>query len=144
MQRAPALVSRIMASVRSKNTLPERIMQAKLRMLGHQMRMHPMNVPGRPDIVFPKERVVVFVDGDFWHGRQWRTRGFRSLSGQFARAQNKSYWVRKITRTMARDLKTTKSLRHLGWRVVRVWETDLKKNPEKCVRRIRRILEKLV
>lgn len=99
-------------------------------------------MPGCPDLVFSAERVVVFVDGDFWHGRQWRLRGHASLESQFARSRNRAYWVQKISRNVRRDRQTTRKLRTLGWRVIRVWESDLRSRPERCIKRVRLALER--
>lgn len=82
----------------------------------------------------------MFVDGDFWHGRQWRLRGLRSLQSQFRSTANRSYWVRKISGNIRRDARVTRQLRRMGWRVVRIWESELKFNIEGCIRRIARML----
>lgn len=142
MHRDPALTSRIMAAVRSRGTKPEIRLQQALRALKRRFRLHPPDVPGSPDIVFPRERVAVFLDGDFWHGRQWRLRGLKSLASQFSRSPNRAYWIQKITRNVQRDRRTTRGLRRLGWHVVRLWESDLTKNADRCVRRVQRVLEK--
>jgi DNA mismatch endonuclease (patch repair protein) len=81
-------------------------------------------------LVFPRWRAVVFVDGDFWHGRQWQDRGFSSLDAQFAGVSNEPYWVTKIGRTVYRDAQNNETLRTLGWRVIRVWETDIRRDPQ--------------
>lgn len=141
-KRKPAVISRIMAAVHSRGTGPEIQLRKALRVLGRRFRSHPSNVPGHPDFVFPRERVAVFVDGDFWHGHQWRLRGLSSLASQFSRSKNRNYWTRKITRNVERDKQTNRELRRLGWQVVRLWESDLKKNLEKCVSRVQRVVEK--
>lgn len=140
MKREPSLTSRIMAAVRSQNTQPEIRFRRALRTLGRSMRLHPRDVPGRPDFVFQRERVAVFLDGDFWHGHQWRLRGLSSLSQQFRGSANRAYWVRKITRNVERDARTNRQLRQLGWRIVRVWESDLKTDPVRCLRRVKRAI----
>jgi len=131
-----------MASVRAKDTKPEVALREALRVAGLSFLAHPTDLPGHPDLVFLRERVAVFVDGDFWHGRQWRLRGHRSLAKQFAGSPNRTYWIKKITRNVERDALTTRTLRRLGWRVVRVWESDLKANPQRCVRRVCRAIQK--
>lgn len=141
-ERDRALVSRIMSSVRSRDTKPELWLRAALRAAGLRFSLYPDNLPGRPDFVFLRERVVVFVDGDFWHGHQWQLRGLTSLSSQFRGSPNRAYWIRKITRNVERDAKVTRALRRRGWSVVRIWESDLKRNPEGSVRRVHRALEK--
>src|SRR5262245_28691803 len=101
--RDPAVTSKIMAAVRSRDTQPEIWLRKNLRASGLKFRLYVADLPGCPDIVFPSARVAVFVDGDFWHGRQWRLRGLSSLSRQFTRSSNRAYWIRKITRNMERD-----------------------------------------
>jgi DNA mismatch endonuclease (patch repair protein) len=70
----------------------------------------------------------VFVDGDFWHGREWRRRGYTTLGEAFK--QNQQYWVSKITATVQRDLEHTESLEKAGWRVFRVWESAVQQSVE--------------
>lgn len=105
-------------------------------------------LPGRPDIVFGSARVVVFCDGDFWHGRHWVERK-RKLTG----GANADYWVTKIERNMARDRERTDALERDGWMVFRLWETDILRDPagvagvvheavrERTLRRGRAVLE---
>lgn len=141
-KRSAALTSRIMAAVQSKDTEPERRLGRALRSLKCRFRRYAKDVPGCPDFVFTRERVAVFVDGDFWHGRQWRLRGLRSLASQFSRSPNRAYWIQKITRNVARDRKTTRLLKRLGWRVVRLWESEVKAAPARCVKRVACALER--
>jgi DNA mismatch endonuclease (patch repair protein) len=74
----------------------------------------------RPDLVFPGPRVVVFVDGDFWHGRNWPV-----LKSRLEKRANPGYWVPKIARNIERDREQTAILESAGWRVIRLWETDV-------------------
>ena len=99
-------------------------------------------VIGKPDLVFRQRKVAVFVDGDFWHGRQWKNRGFPSLQAQMRGIHNRRYWVDKIERNVARDQRVNRTLRRLGWSVIRVWESDLRKTPDRCILRIVRALER--
>lgn len=80
--------------------------------------------------------MAVFVDGDFWHGNQWRLRGLQRLEDQFRDSQNSDYWIRKISRNMIRDSESTTALEDSGWRVVRVWESDIKRDLGSCIDRI--------
>ncbi len=91
-------------------------------------------------MIFPSARVAVFVDGDFWHGNQWRLRGFASLEAQFERTANASYWIPKIKRTIARDLEANKSLTEMGWTVVRCWESEIKADAESCASQIESVI----
>lgn len=81
-------------------------------------------IPGKPDLVFPAERVVVFCDGDFWHGRHPEER-----LGRLAAGHNAQYWTAKIQNNIARDERTTTWLTLAGWRVIRLWETDILGDP---------------
>ncbi|TAJ07575.1 MAG: very short patch repair endonuclease [Nitrospirae bacterium] len=140
-KRDPAVISKIMSSVRSQGTEPEMRLRKAVRSLGRRLRYHPTNVPGRPDLTFSQEKVAVFVDGDFWHGHQWRLRGLPSLAHQFDQSRNRAYWIKKINRNIERDRKITRQLRRLGWHVIRLWESDIKAKPDQCLRRIRRTIE---
>jgi DNA (cytosine-5)-methyltransferase 1 len=90
-------------------------------------------LPGKPDLIFARQRVAVFIDGDFWHGNQWRKRRLAALDDQFAEAENAGYWRAKIRRNIARDFANTDKLIAAGWRVLRFWESDLAKNLEGCL-----------
>lgn len=140
MKRGSALISRIMTSVRSKDTRPELELQRQVRALGRSFKLHSSKLPGKPDLIFPRERLAIFVDGDFWHGRQWRLRGLSSLEQQFRKSKNAAYWIRKISQNIHRDLRTRRKLRRLGWRVMRIWESDLQRYSDRCLERIRRMM----
>jgi DNA mismatch endonuclease (patch repair protein) len=88
---------------------------------------------GKPDFVFPKQKLTVFVDGCFWHGHGCG----RNLKPKL----NAALWRQKINGNQRRDRRVTLTLRSVGWRVIRVWECDLAKHPETCIQRIRRALE---
>jgi DNA mismatch endonuclease (patch repair protein) len=83
-------------------------------------RLHHPGLPGRPDIVFPKWRVVVFCDGEFWHGRDLEAR-----LAKLARGHNAAYWVTKVRRNAERDRDQTRAIEASGWLVLRFWETDV-------------------
>lgn len=101
-------------------------MRRHLFALGYRFRVHDPRLPGRPDVVFSSARVAVFVDGDFWHG--WR---FPAWAHKLA-----PYWREKISRNRARDAMNFRRLRRHGWIVVRVWEHEVTRDLEKCIRRI--------
>ncbi len=131
-----------MRQVRSRHTSPEIALRKELWALGFRYRLHCRKLPGNPDIVFPRHRVAVFIDGDFWHGNQWRLRGFRSLEEQFRGVSNASYWIPKIRRNMERDAESNRRLRRAGWTVVRLWESQLKARPAIAVQRVVRALSR--
>jgi DNA mismatch endonuclease (patch repair protein) len=118
--------SRTMSRIRSKNTQAELILRRALSKIGLRYRIHSRTLPGSPDIVFGPQRIAVFVDGDFWHGRNF-TKWAHKLTPQ---------WRTKIEGNRARDRKTTRRLRATGWTVIRIWERHLKSMPEACAERV--------
>lgn len=94
-------------------------------------RRHPYGIYGRPDFIFRDENVVIFVDGCFWHGCR-EIKKFPSA--------NRMFWLKKLKNNQRRDLEVNKKLRKSGWRVIRLWEHDLERNPEKIVQKIRKAL----
>ena len=107
--------SRIMASVRSKNTKPEMRVRKTAHRIGYRYRLHRKDLPGKPDLVFPSRRIALFVHGCFWHGHPCK-RGDRMP------ATNVDYWREKIARNQRRDTANRLLLRELGWTPVVVWE----------------------
>lgn len=123
--------SRVGASNRRQDTTPEILLRTALRSFGVRFRSNAKMLPGCPDLILPRERITVFCDGDFWHGRHWPERKRKLLGGW-----NAEYWVAKIERNRARDRSVNRALRRLGWRVIRVWEGDVKRNPTKAAAKI--------
>ncbi len=111
--------SEVMRAVKGRDTKPEVALRKKLHALGFRYRLNVKDLPGKPDLVFPKHKTVVFVHGCFWHGHRCK-RGNRQPK------QNADYWKEKIARNKARDKKNAKELEKLGWRVITVWECELK------------------
>lgn len=117
--------------VRHRDTTAELLLRRAVWVSGMRYRLHRKTLPGKPDLVFVGPRVVVFCDGDFWHGRDWRTRKRRLAVGS-----NGRYWVAKIESNIARDARVTAALEESGWLVLRFWETDIMRdvNPAvKCI-----------
>lgn len=110
------------------DTRPELILRRALWKRGHRYRKNCSNLPGTPDLVFRGSRVVVFVDGDFWHGRDWPTR-----KAKLERGHNSAYWVRKIESNIARDRDQDRQLHAAGWKVVRVWESEVYRDLEDVI-----------
>ena|ERR1051326_2257453 len=108
-------------AVRREGTRAELALRHALLELGLPFRINAHELPGKPDIVFDEARVVVFCDGDFWHGRRWAARAARLRHGH-----NPEYWLRKIASNIRRDRATTRFLQQSGWIVIRVWEGDLR------------------
>ncbi|MGH2484685.1 MAG: hypothetical protein ACRDHE_01605, partial [Ktedonobacterales bacterium] len=87
-------------------------------------------------VVFLRARLAVFVDGDFWHGNAWRLRGMSSFEEQFRFKSNPEWWEKKIRGNMERDREVTQALEASGWRVARLWESDVLRDAPGCVARI--------
>jgi DNA mismatch endonuclease (patch repair protein) len=88
-------------------------------------------VAGQPDLVIFGSKVAVFCDGDFWHGRHWRQRRAALASGH-----NAEYWIKKIGRNIQRDREVNRELRASGWVVVRLWESDIRRDPSRAAEEI--------
>jgi len=121
--------SDVMSKIRSKDTKPEIIVRKMLFAQGYRYRLHEKNLPGKPDIVMPKYNAVIFVHGCFWHLHQ----GCRDGTIPKTRTE---YWKDKLFRNRERDKKHRRKLRKLGWRVLRLWECEVEKNPDKVMKKI--------
>lgn len=109
--------SEIMAKIRAKNTKAERIVFRYLRKNKVYFQKHYKKVAGCPDIALPRKKIAVFIDGDFWHGRNFTKR----------KDKLPDYWKSKIETNMKRDRRNRKLLVRTGWKIMRVWEKDLLK-----------------
>lgn len=119
--------SKIMSHIKSKNTSLEvsfKKLLNKNKLKGYKI--YP-KMSGNPDFAFPKKNLVIFIDGDFWHGYNWK---------KLHKVPPKKYWQAKIKRTIERDKRYTKQLKKEGWKVLRFWEHEIKRNPEQCIKRI--------
>lgn len=135
-------IARNMRAIRSKETATEIKLRSALFALGLRYRKNVRGLIGTPDIVFPREKVAIFVDGDYWHGRRLIEKGISALSVQFRRAQL-PYWRAKLLRNLERDRTVTAALRADGWTVIRYWESDVKIRVPYYAMRIHRRLEVL-
>ena len=118
---SPEQRSRIMSRVRSKDTLPELRVRSQMHRAGYRYRLHVSEMPGKPDIVMPRHRTVVFVNGCFWHQHP----GCRRASTP---TTNADFWQRKLERNVARDKNNHTALRRDGWTVRIVWECQTRDN----------------
>ena len=109
-----------MSRIKGKNTKPEELVRKYLFSQGFRYRKNDKRLPGSPDIVFPKYKTVIFVNGCFWHGHE----GCKHFVWP---KSNDEFWKNKIETNIARDKKKTQVLEELGWRVIVVWECELKK-----------------
>lgn len=114
----PEQRSRLMSRVRSKDTDIERALRSALHRNGLRFRKHVSGLPGRPDIVFPKARLAVYVDGDFWHGYRFKT----------WKDKLPLYWQEKIEKNRKRDACNKRRLRSMGWTALRIWGHSIEKN----------------
>jgi DNA mismatch endonuclease, patch repair protein len=132
MKETPEERSRIMRAVKGSNTGPEMIVRRLVHGMGYRFRLHRKDLPGKPDLVFPRLKKVVFVHGCFWHGHDC-ARGAR------VPARNRPYWVEKIARNRIRDEASQRALSALGWKVKVVWECELKA-PDHLGRKLHKFL----
>ena len=121
--------SELMSKIRSKNTKPEVKIRKALWALGFRYRKNVKKLPGYPDIVFSKQKLVIFIDGEFWHGFNWEIKKPKIKS-------NRGFWIPKIERNIQRDSQNVKLLTDRGWYVMRFWDTQVKKDFDSCIRRI--------
>jgi DNA mismatch endonuclease (patch repair protein) len=128
--RDPAVTSAVMAHIRKTDTGPELMLRRALCDAGLRGYRLYRRVPGRPDITFGKARVAVFVDGCFWH---------QCPSCRIPVPQT-LYWQTKIARNVERDHSTDATLSALGWRVLRLWEHDVRRNPSGAAQRVKGLL----
>jgi DNA mismatch endonuclease (patch repair protein) len=123
-----------MSRIKGRDTGPERIVRSLLHRMGYRFRLHGNKLPGRPDIVLPKYRTVVFVHGCFWH----RHRGCKNSTTP---TSNRRFWAKKLEGNAARDRVNERTLRRAGWRVVLIWECDTEK-PEMLRARMMKLLKR--
>lgn len=122
--------SKIMSSIRSRDTKVELMLRRELWRKGLRYRLY-YDVPGKPDIVFSSKKLAVFMDGDFWHGYDWK---------KLEPKLKNDFWRDKITRNMLRDKRVNLELKKKGWRVIRLWEHEVREDATGCVKRIKREL----
>jgi DNA mismatch endonuclease (patch repair protein) len=115
----PETRSRIMRAVKGRDTGGEMTVRRLLHRMGYRYRLHRPDLPGKPDLAFPRQRKAIFVHGCFWHGHDC-VRGARTPKS------NRDYWTAKITRNAARDARNREHLHDMGWLVLTLWECELK------------------
>jgi len=114
----PQTRSRMMSGIRAKNTAPEHVIRSMVHKAGFRFRLHYSVLPGKPDMVFPKYRAIILVNGCFWHGHDCHL--FKWPSSRPA------FWRQKIEGNKARDLRNLQKYKDAGWRVMVIWECALK------------------
>lgn len=129
--------SELMAKIKSQNTKPELKLRYALWRLGFRYRKNLKMLPGSPDIVFTKQKLAIFVDGEFWHGYNWAEKKNKIKA-------NRDFWIPKIERNIQRDLQNNQLLADTGWHVMRFWEHELKMDFESCLKRVVSCLQVVV
>ena len=122
----PEQRSYCMSRIKGKDTGLEMRVRSALHRKGLRFRKHVKDLPGKPDIVFTKAKIAVFVDGDFWHGYD-----FPSWESKVS-----NFWKKKISKTRERDLNNHRQLLDQGWTVIRLWQQEVKEDFEGCIERI--------
>jgi len=133
--KIPMTRSQVMSRVRSKNTSFEMLLRRELWRRGLRYRANDKTVFGKPDVVFKGRKIAVFVDSEFWHGKDYS-------NGRNIPKENNDYWVKKIERNIARDKEVNQALKESGWMIIRIWSKDLKKNVVGYADKIEKTLEK--
>jgi len=121
--------SEVMSKIRSKNTKPERILRSELFKKGFRFRIHQKKLAGKPDIVLPKYKVAVFVNGCFWHNHQ------DCKEGRIP-STNSNFWSKKLQRNVIRDKLNIKELRQNGWKVLIIWECEIERNLDQILKKL--------
>jgi len=124
-----------MSHIKSKDTSIELALRKELWSRGYRYRKNYKELPGTPDIVLTKYKIVIFCDGELFHGKDWEILRPKLLSGN-----NPEFWVNKIERNMERDRENDKKLLFMGWTVIRFWGNDIKKDPEQCIKVIEEVI----
>ena len=119
-----------MSRNRAKDTRPEVRLRKALYHQRLRYRKNYRKLPGTPDIALARQKIAIFVDGDFWHARGHETHPGEQVT------TNKEYWVKHLSRNVERDREVTDTLTEQGWLVLRFWESDIKRNLEACVNTI--------
>jgi len=117
--------SRIMSLIRSTNTKEEVRLAKALWNLGYRYRKNNKTVFGKPDFTFKKLKIAIFVDSEFFHGKDWETRKKPQTNPEF--------WIKKIERNMQRDIEVNAYLESQNWKILRFWSNDIKKNLDSCI-----------
>ena len=122
---------RNMSQIKGKDTSIELLLRKALWNKGYRYRKNYKVLPGKPDIVLTKYNIAIFCDSEFFHGKD-----FEDLKKQLEKSHNSDFWIDKIQKNINRDIQVEKELRGLGWRVIRFWGKDIKKDVEGCVQTV--------
>lgn len=114
---------------RSKDTKIEVVLRKELWHRGYRYRKNYNELPGKPDIVLTKQKIVIFCDSEFFHGKDWEV-----LKPRLEKGNNANYWLKKIERNITRDQEINQQLNFLGWTVVRFWGKEILNNTDECIK----------
>ncbi|MDP2159766.1 MAG: very short patch repair endonuclease [Flavobacterium sp.] len=128
-RHTPSQRSKNMRAVKSKGTKPEVMLSKALWHLGYRYRKNNKTVFGKPDLTFKKYKLAVFVDSEFFHGKDWQIRKHDIKS-------NQEFWHKKIERNIERDKEVNELLNNEGWKILRFWDKEIIKNLETCINKI--------
>ena len=123
-----------MSRIRATDTKPEVLLRKALWKKGLRYRKNYKDLPGKPDIVLTRQKIAIFVDGDFWHAR-----GHQDNPGEQI-ASNQDYWQKKLARNVERDKEVNDELIEAGWLVLRFWESEVKRDLPGCIKRLEEYL----
>lgn len=118
-----------MQHIKSRDTEIEELLRKALWKKGYRYRKNYKDLPGKPDIVLTKYKIAIFCDGEFFHGKDWEV-----LKPRLEMSNNSEYWISKISRNREHDNEVNKKLWFLGWKVIRFWGNDIKKNTDECIK----------
>ncbi|ENV6050097.1 TPA: very short patch repair endonuclease [Neisseria gonorrhoeae] len=130
----PEQRKKCMQSNKSTGTKPELVLAKAMWALGLRYRKNSGSIFGKPDFSFKKYKVAVFVDGEFWHGKDWEQKK-AVIKG------NREFWIAKIERNIQRDIEVTGRLKAEGWTVLRFWSNDVVKNTTCCAEKVKEIIQ---
>ena len=134
MGRDEAVTHKIMSAIKSKDTEPELLLRKALWRLGLRYRVNDKKLPGKPDVVLSRAKIVVFCDGDFWHGHNWAIRGLGSFEEELQ--SYSPFWREKISGNVERDKRHNEILENDGWLVLRFWESEIRNDANTCAQRV--------
>jgi len=126
--------SKLMSKIKGKDTKPEILFRKELWKAGIRYRKHDKTLPGNPDITNKKLKLVIFIDGEFWHGYNWEEKKLKLKS-------NRDFWISKIERNMQKDRENNIKLENLGYKIFRFWDHEIKKDITKCISLVNEYLE---
>ena len=129
-ERTKEVTHKIMSSIKNKDTKPEIFFRKALWKWGIRYRKNA-KMFGKPDIAIKKYKLVIFIDGDYWHGNNWKIRNLPSLESELANYSD--FWKNKIVSNIERDKKVNEHYKSLGWIILRFWQSDIKKDLNQCI-----------